>query len=1139
MEFSKEACLIEEDFYCYISGQGSTEKLRQVEAHLARCSRCRQDLAGLLEILYPDAEQAVNEWPEPSSAELDQAIATINKVSRREHFSRKGFAFWPRWSVAAAAVIFAAFGILCLKYLYEISRSGAFFSEAKAILEQHYAGRSPSNLRLTLPFHSMATSQREAGPESLRQAETLFFQAIAFRENMVEAHLGLACIYLNESQPARAQAEFQKVLSFRKKNIPALIGRGVSQYEEAIRNSDPVRRNALLAGALDDFDAVLQLDPNSSEARYNRIWTLFESGLHKEALQEIESYLSRDPGSIWAEELRGLKAKMRATQISTVQEDVRRSALKRDEAALGELVKRASYQIPAAISFALKQSLESEGVSGTAVNPNPEDFRWAAETMETAYRASTGDSSLKAFLDFYVGLSPPQLALKRILDREFQNLDDLYRAGKFSIVLRSSKPLENRYTTLKDFWQLADLHHLRGNSFYLGMADFDAAEAEFRKMLEIADRVKASDLMAKAMGSLAMICGVQRRFDDSLSYAHQLKDFADSHNLASYQIYALITLGDQFRHMGQFEKSLHEYTAALGMAYRLLDGMKILEILEDLGTLMERFGRIREAQDFYRLALKQQNVFLESGLVQRIPEVTIRRLNLLLKQGELALRTGDVASAERLFQESLQSTPSGMHELEGRNRIGLAEIYLDTKRIGQAENMLQSLTAAGASDRYPELGWKTKSLKGRLFEQTGNHREALLSLQQAIEILERMRQQINAEDWRQSFLAYRFDPFKTMIALLHESHGNNGKTLQYVDRAKSITLKEHLRLLDSELELRGKEASGEKSGDEYPILEYFFAEKGLLIFLTRGKKTEAVLKSISAEELSGLIRDYLESVRVNETKSFTRMARRLYDELIAPVEKHAFADSPETLVILPDGPLHLLPFAGLQDPQGHFLIEKVPLAFAASRSVFRHCLLLNKRRTDDNFNVTLIDGSANLPSAREELVYISKLYGKDASILSPRELSAFRQAVAQSEIVHFSGHAINAQGKPALLLQSSPSEIHLDCKTIGTWKMPRTYLVNLAGCSTGIGPISEGEAPWGLIPAFLNAGVPAVIASLMPVDDASTMRLSCRFYDLLQRGVSKAQALQRAQLGLLDSARSNSDIKPQSWIPYILVGNPQ
>jgi CHAT domain-containing protein len=268
------------------------------------------------------------------------------------------------------------------------------------------------------------------------------------------------------------------------------------------------------------------------------------------------------------------------------------------------------------------------------------------------------------------------------------------------------------------------------------------------------------------------------------------------------------------------------------------------------------------------------------------------------------------------------------------------------------------------------------------------------------------------------------------------------------------------------------------------------------------------------------------------------MARLLYDELIAPIEKYALGDSSSPLVILPDGPLHFLPFTGLQDRNGRFLIEKTALAFAPSRSVLKHCLSSSFGKTAENHAV-LIDGSSSLPSAREELVYLSKLYGKNASILAPADMRAFSRVVANSDILHFSGHADIIHGKPVLLLQRSPSEIHLDCQAIQSWRMPHVRLVNLAGCSTGIGPLSEGEAPWGLIPAFLNAGAPAIIASLMPVDDSSTRRLNLKFYDLFKNGAGKAKALQQAQLEILDSVRSGSNANPRFWIPYILVGNPQ
>jgi CHAT domain-containing protein len=1138
LEFKKETCLSDVDFYRYLSGLGGIEAKLLNEAHLAKCASCRQNLAELLEILHPEHEQDGMEIPEPSQAELDQTIALIQETSRQERKAKKPVFFRFQWPIAAAAAVgFIAFGLWSFKYFYEVRKSDLFFSQARAILERTYPGLSPGNLRLDLPFTVNSINRSNPGSDASRQAENLLFQALAFRENMIEARLGLADIYLNESKFTNARNEFQKILDIQKENVPALIGRGVAQHEEAIQGSDPAQRNTLLQGALNDFNMALKLNPDSLEARYNKIWTLFENGLHQEALREIERYLSRDPGSAWAEELRGLKTRMRATQTSAVEEEIRRSAPKRDAVALQELAHQAPYQMPNAIMSAMRQSLQLQHVPAVENDrPNSEDYVWAAQTMEAAYSKATGDTSFRAFLAFHVGLSPPQREFKRTLDREVQALNKLYSSRKFDTILSRSKPLEHQYAALRDFWQLADLYHLRGNSFYMGKADLRAAEAEFHKMLAIAEQLHAVDLKAKALGSLAMIYGMKRNFDESLSYANRLKDLAQSHNLQSWKAYACIIRGNQLRRMGQVDESLYEYSAAMGMAYRLLDAVALVEILENLGELADRSSHLEEARTFYKLALQQQDSFLKNPEMEESPEEDIRRLNLLYKQGELALRTKDYASAETFFGDSLNSALPTMHELKGRDCLGLAEVYCSTGRIREAENMLGSAMAISALGQYPEIEWKAKFIKSRLMLQAGQNQQALSLLRQAIEIVEHMRGHIHIEDFRQSFLTDRFDPFKAMVSLLYESVGDNGQTLEFIDRAKSMTLREHLRLQAYASPLKEHPIPAQNT---YPVIEYFFTSNELLIFLTRRGQTEAVSQPISAEAMSLQIQEYLESMRRNDSRAYGKMARRLYNELIAPIEEHVFADASETLVILPDGPLHLLPFAGLQDAQGLFMIEKAPIAFAPSRSVLEHCLSLKREKTVDNSSAALIDGSAGLSSAKEELNYLSRLYGSNASILAPKDVPQFKQAVARSRIIHFAGHAITMRGKPVLLLQSSPRKIYLDCQAINTWNMSQAYLVNLAGCNTGIGPLAEGEAPWGLIPAFLNAGSPAIIASLMLVDDAATKRLSCQFYDLLQKGSSKAQALRQAQLVLLDSARSNSDIKPQSWAPYVLIGNPQ
>jgi tetratricopeptide (TPR) repeat protein len=375
--------------------------------------------------------------------------------------------------------------------------------------------------------------------------------------------------------------------------------------------------------------------------------------------------------------------------------------------------------MPNAIMSAMKQSLQLEQTPAVEhVRPNSEDYVWAAQTMEAAYSKATGDTSFKAFIAFHVGLSPPHREFKRTLDSQAESLNKLYSNRSFDLILSRSKPLELQYATIRDFWQLADLHHLRGNSFYLGKADLRAAEAEFRKMLEIAEQLHAVELEARAMGSMAVIYGMQRNFDESLNYAHKMKALAQLHNLQSWNAYACIILGNQLRRMGQIDQSFHEYSAAIGMAYRLLDTVIIVEALENLGELTDRLGNTQEASTFYKLAFQQQDRSLENPEIELKPESDIRRLNLLFKQGELALRTKDYASAEALFENSLKSALPAMHELKGRNYLGLAEVYYSTNRIREAETMLESALASSAPGQYPEIEWKAKFIKSRLFSQT-------------------------------------------------------------------------------------------------------------------------------------------------------------------------------------------------------------------------------------------------------------------------------------------------------------------------------------------------------------------------------------------------------------------------------------
>ncbi|GAA6619722.1 tetratricopeptide repeat protein [Scytonema sp. NUACC26] len=72
-------------------------------------------------------------------------------------------------------------------------------------------------------------------------------------------------------------------------------------------------------------------------------------------------------------------------------------------------------------------------------------------------------------------------------------------------------------------------------------------------------------------------------------------------------------------------------------------------------------------------------------------------------------------------------------------------------------------------------------------------------------------------------------------------------------------------------------------------------------------------------------------------------------------------------------------------------------------------------------------------------------------------------------------------------------------------------LTVLSACDTGRGDIKIGEGVFGLRRAFVVAGAKTLIMSLWKVPDTATALLMERFFDNLQNGMNRAEALQNAQ----------------------------
>ncbi|MBD2486953.1 CHAT domain-containing tetratricopeptide repeat protein [Aulosira sp. FACHB-615] len=95
-------------------------------------------------------------------------------------------------------------------------------------------------------------------------------------------------------------------------------------------------------------------------------------------------------------------------------------------------------------------------------------------------------------------------------------------------------------------------------------------------------------------------------------------------------------------------------------------------------------------------------------------------------------------------------------------------------------------------------------------------------------------------------------------------------------------------------------------------------------------------------------------------------------------------------------------------------------------------------------------------------------------------------------------------------------------------------LVVLSACDTGKGDIKVGDGVYGLRRALVIAGSQSQVLSLWQVDDAATKELMVKYYNNLQAGKGRHEALRSAQLDLLNSQDYS---EPQFWAAFVPSGN--
>lgn len=761
----------------------------------------------------------------------------------------------------------------------------------------------------------------------------------------------------------------------------------------------------------------------------------------------------------------------------------------------------------------------------------------------------------------------------------------------------------------------------------------DAALSHYRKALGLWQALGDQERRAQTLGNLAILHRALGEWQEALRVYGEIRRILAAHPRPSGEGTLLNNLGFTYLNLGEPERARSLLEEARRLRRKLGERTNEAITLNNLGLAWRQLGEPGKALDLHQQALELATV------VNDRRQQAMSRLRL----GEAHLERGDAAAALRHVDSAL----ADFHEA-GNRRREVDALFLRGRALALAGNLREGLAALGEvlsrrrelRDRAGEA--ETLHALGAMERSLGLREEARGHAEQAIALVEELRNGFVSPELRAAFLATRRRAYELRIDLLMDRHaaepggGHDRAAFEVGERARARSLLDALRsgnrgsggapagLLDRRQSLRrclsAKAAQQAKQGGaraealEREIDELLAELGGVEADIRRQDPRYAELSeplAVSASEIAGLLdpgtllleyalgeeRSFLWTLGAEGLRSFLLPSRKEIEDLVrrdheqvstveagsrprreaaeklsrillAPAWEQAA--KARRLIVVPDGALHVLPFAALPVPGGEGLLldlqEVVYLPSATTLALQRRragpstaskwaAIFADPVFSPDDQRLArpvrvgtadeLLPGFVRLSSSRREAEAIAAL--APGPVWKALDLAANREAVISGGLrsyrfLHFATHGIADTRTPELsgLVLSlvdgdgRSREGFLGLADIYDLDLAADLVV-LSGCRTAIGKEIRGEGLMGLTRGFLHAGVPRVIGSLWPVQDRPATELMARFYKALWKdGLAPAAALREAQLSLRREPRYKH---PYFWAGLVLQGD--
>lgn len=662
---------------------------------------------------------------------------------------------------------------------------------------------------------------------------------------------------------------------------------------------------------------------------------------------------------------------------------------------------------------------------------------------------------------------------------------------------------------------------------YFFQGDYERALDQFNGVLQILRGAGQEDeSLAIAVSNIGEVYYEQGRLADAREWLLQGLEIEEKIGARRMIASTTTILARTELRAGNLNEAEKWGERALALTEEIGEQEQLAEIRGVMGELAMQRKRLPEAEAYLKGAVEV------SGRIGSTRYLWRPLYFLGILQRDRGDRAGAVASLERSVEtiEKLRDKVAGgeaAQKLFASNRSkvevyeALVALLIEEGEIEKALGYLERSSSEDLRARFRSLDPSFADPEKRELLEKGREMKARI---------DKLAGQIAAERGGTAVAGEKVERLQEIISVAENDY------IRFVNETirEQPDLRNYFSAGVNPIELRQRK---QKIPSDVAVVSYLIGERQIFAFAATADTVVARVAAVPRADVEWKIANFCRALgEPGNEEDVRRGAAELYDLLLAPVEDRIAGY--DKLAIIPSGDLSYLPFGALRNEEDEtYLMERHTIFYISDLGVF----LTQEEEEKKMSLVAFGNADGTLPHAEEEVRDIAPLCPESRVYLRGDATEERAKNLPQGyDMLHFATHGnldYRRIENSWLTLAPSPDGTEDGRLTLeevwGISNLADCRLVTLSACNTAVSEdVVEG---WPVNPAnaFLQVGVPRVVATLWQVDDAATALLMRAFYGNLQTH-GTAEALKLAQLSLASTEQYSS---PYFWAPFVLLGD--